>query len=55
VLVATADVPLLVTVGGPAQAAAREQDRFLLGLVGAVVAIASAVALALTLSGVLVL
>jgi hypothetical protein len=55
VLVAAADVPLLVTIGAPAQAAAREQDRFVLGLVGACVAIASAVALALTVSGVLVL
>jgi hypothetical protein len=46
VVTATPDVPLLVTLGAPGLAAGREQGRFLMGLVGAVVAIASAMALA---------
>jgi hypothetical protein len=43
VLASSPDVPLLVATGSPADAAAREQGRFLLGLLGAVVAIGSAV------------
>jgi len=51
VVVATPDVPLLVTLGTPGQAAARESSRFVVGLLGAVVAIASAMALAFSVSG----
>lgn len=52
VLAATPDHPLLISLGAPAVAVARGQDRFLLGLVGAVMAIASAVVLALELGGI---
>jgi hypothetical protein len=52
ILAATPGVPLLVTLGAPAQAAAREDGRFLLGLLGAVLAIASAVAVAAVLGGI---
>jgi hypothetical protein len=51
VVVGTADVPLLVTLGAPSQAAAREEGRFVVGLLGAVAAIVSAMALAVTVSG----
>ena len=51
VVAATTDAPLLVTLGGPSQAAAREDSRFLVGLVGAVIAIVSATAGALALTG----
>src|SRR5262249_10628649 len=51
VIAATPDVPLLITLGAPAAAAARESDRYLVGLLGAVVAIASAVTLALLAAG----
>ncbi len=51
VVAATPDAPLLVTLGAPGEAAARENNRFVLGLLGAVVAIASAMALALTVTG----
>jgi hypothetical protein len=51
ILAATEDVPLLITLGAPAQAAAREEDRFVIGLLGAVLAIASAVALAAVVGG----
>jgi hypothetical protein len=51
IVAATPDVPLLVTFGAAPQAAAREEDRFVLGLFGAVLAIASAVALAAVLGG----
>jgi hypothetical protein len=53
VLTATPDVPLLITLGAAGPAAAREQDRFVLGLLGAVLAIASAIALAALLTGTL--
>jgi hypothetical protein len=51
ILVATPDVPLLITVGAPGEAAARADGQFLVALVGAVVAIASATVLGLLLSG----
>ncbi len=44
------DTPLLVSLGGPAEAEAREDRRFVVGLLGAVVAIGSAVVLAVTLN-----
>jgi hypothetical protein len=43
--------PLLIAFGTPAEAEAREQGRFLVGLLGAVLAIGSAVALAALVSG----
>ncbi len=50
VLASAVDVPLLVAHGVPTAAAERHQDRFLVGLLGAVIAIASAVVLAFSLS-----
>jgi hypothetical protein len=44
-------VPLTVALGPPSEAASRQEDRFLVGLLGAALAIASAVALALMLPG----
>jgi hypothetical protein len=44
-------VPLTVALGPPSEAAGRQEDRFLVGLLGAALAIASAVALALMLPG----
>jgi hypothetical protein len=52
ILAATPGHPLLVSAGAPAVAVARHEDRFLFGLAGAVVAIASAVLLALQLAGI---
>jgi hypothetical protein len=49
VLASTDDAPLLIAGGGPAEAAERSSDAFLLGLLGAVLAIGSAIVLALTL------
>jgi hypothetical protein len=51
VVAAAADVPLTIALGGPGEATARAQMQFLLGLLGAVVAIAGAVALALMIQG----
>jgi len=51
VLASAPDVPLLIAAGEPGAAVERQQDRFLVGLLGAVVAIASAVVLAVTLGG----
>lgn len=51
VIAAAPDVPLLITLGAPGAAAARESERFVIGLLGAVVAIASAVTLALVAAG----
>jgi hypothetical protein len=45
------DVPLLIVHGIPGAATARHQDRFVLGLFGAVLAIASAMALAVMIGG----
>jgi hypothetical protein len=44
------DRPLLISLGAPASVVIRGQDRFLVGLLGAVLAIASAIALALVLA-----
>lgn len=51
VLAAGVDVPLLVAYGVPGVAAQRQQGRFALGLFGAVLAIVSAMAFAMMLSG----
>lgn len=53
VLAATPDWPLLVATGPPGVAVERHENRFLAGLLGAVLAIGSAVVLALSLSGTL--
>ncbi|MDP9482011.1 MAG: hypothetical protein M3P84_02180, partial [Chloroflexota bacterium] len=45
------DVGLLVSLGAPGAVVAREESRFLVGLLGAILAIVSAVALASLLSG----
>jgi hypothetical protein len=50
VLASAPDAPLLIATGSPADAVAREQGRFLLGLLGAILAIGSAVALAWVLT-----
>lgn len=47
VVVASTEVPLLVAAGPPSVAGERHQDRFLIGLVGATLAIGSAIVLAL--------
>ena len=51
VLASTADVPLLVAGGVPREVATRSSDAFLLGLLGAVLAIGSAIVLALSVAG----
>jgi hypothetical protein len=51
VLAGAPGVPLLIAHGVPGTAVERHQDRFALGLLGAVLAIASAVGLALVVSG----
>ncbi len=51
VVAATSDVPLQISCGAPGVAAAREDRRFYLGLLGAVVAIVSAVCLAALVTG----
>lgn len=51
VLASAPDVPLLIAHGVPGAAVERHQDRFILGLLGAVLAIASAVGFAVMLSG----
>lgn len=51
VLAATPDAGLLVSLGSPGEAVNREERRFLVGLLGAVLAIASAVVLAVALGG----
>ena len=51
VLASAPDVPLLIAHGLPGVAADRHQDTFVVGLLGAVLAISSAVALALVVSG----
>jgi hypothetical protein len=50
VLAAGPDAPLAIGPGTPADAVAREQGRFLLGLLGAVIAIGSAILGAIALS-----
>jgi hypothetical protein len=51
VLAASDEMPLRVSLGAPSAIAAREQGRFVLGLLGAVVSIASAMTLAVVLGG----
>ncbi len=51
VLAAAEDAPLLISFGAPTAIEAREQGRFLIGLLGAVVSIASAMTLAVVLGG----
>jgi hypothetical protein len=51
VLVAAPDAPLVVSLGPPAAVVARRQGTFVQGLLGAVLAIACAVGLALVLAG----
>jgi hypothetical protein len=51
VLASSVDVPLLVAAGIPGAAVARHEARFLVGLLGAALAIVSAVVLALAVSG----
>ncbi|HET7726486.1 MAG TPA: hypothetical protein VFK54_04090 [Candidatus Limnocylindrales bacterium] len=53
VLAAGADHPLVVAAGSPGIVQERQQERFLVGLLGAVLAIGSAVVLALLWSGVI--
>lgn len=53
VLASAPGVPLLIAHGAPSAAVERQQGRFLVGLLGAVVAIVSAMALALTASQVI--
>jgi hypothetical protein len=45
-------VPLLIASGQPTAAAARGRDRFIVGLLGALLAIGSALGLAVLISGV---
>jgi hypothetical protein len=49
VLASTPDVPLVIALGTPIQAAGRQETQFLIGLLGAVLAIAGAISLALIL------
>ncbi|HEU0236727.1 MAG TPA: hypothetical protein VFR14_09845 [Candidatus Limnocylindrales bacterium] len=51
VLASDPDVPLVIAFGSPAAAVARHEERYAIGLLGAVLAIGSAVALALVLGG----
>jgi hypothetical protein len=55
VVAASPDVGLLVSLGAPGAVVAREESRFLVGLLGAILAIVSAVALASSLSGGIIL
>ena len=55
IVAASPDVGLLVSLGSPGAVVAREEGRFLVGLMGAVLAIVSAVALASLLSSTVVL
>ncbi len=50
-IAAAEDSPLLIVEGAPEAAVAREQGRFMLGLIGAVLAIASAIVGAIVLGG----
>ena len=51
VVAASDEVPLLIAFGPPGTVVGRGQDRFVLGLLGAIVAIGSAMVFALSLSG----
>ena len=52
VLAASEEVPLLIAYGLPGNVVGRSQDRFVLGLLGAILAIGSAMVFALSLTGV---
>jgi hypothetical protein len=51
IVAAAEDAPLVIAIGSPSVAAGRREREFLVGLLGAVVAIASAMALAVMLGG----
>ncbi len=51
VLATAADLPLLISLGSPSTVAGRDQWQFVLGMLGAVLAIASAMGLALVMNG----
>ncbi len=51
VVAATSDGPLLIAYGSPSAAASRQQGQFLVGLLGAVLAIGSAMLFAVMLDG----
>jgi hypothetical protein len=51
VVAAAGDTPLVIAAGTPGEVVARQEGVFLVGLLGAVLAIASAVFLALVASG----
>jgi hypothetical protein len=51
ILAAAPDAPLLIAAGAPEVAASRHEQRFLVGLLGALLAIGSAMALAIMLGG----
>jgi hypothetical protein len=51
VLASSPGVPLLIAYGAPQAAAARHNDRFVIGLLGAILAIGSALAFAVMLTG----
>jgi hypothetical protein len=55
IVAASPDVGLLVSLGTPGAVVAREEGRFLVGLLGAILAIVSAIALASLLSGAVIL
>ena len=50
VIAAAPDAPLLIAGGAPDEVVAREEGRFLVGLLGAVLAIGSAILLAFALT-----
>jgi hypothetical protein len=51
VIAASVEVPLLIAFGAPSAVVARGRDRFAIGLLGALLAIASAMVLAISVSG----
>jgi hypothetical protein len=51
VLAASPEVPLVISLGSPSAAAGRHEREFVIGLLGAIVAIGSAMALAMMLGG----
>jgi len=51
VIAASNEVPLVISIGAPAEFAARQQGLFVVGLLGAILAIGSAMILALVIDG----
>jgi len=51
VMAASAEVPMLVSLGAPATVATRQEWQFVVGLLGAALAIGSAMTLAILLNG----